>query len=133
MQKQCSKCGQVKTLETDFYKNPLLKLGYEHRCKECAIKSSRDSYRRTHNLKETGIKKTCPHCSLSKHVNRFYKRSSSKDGRQSYCIDCTLESNRKRDKKLLTKKPRTYIFTPKQTTKTVYKIFGVPIFSKEGL
>ena len=39
---KCTKCGEVKILRKDFYKNKSHKLGYDRRCKKCAIKINQE-------------------------------------------------------------------------------------------
>ena len=39
--KKCSKCGEIKNLETEFSKNKKFKDGYQYICKECAKKRSK--------------------------------------------------------------------------------------------
>ena len=34
--------------------------------------------------------KRCPHCGLTKHIKKFYAHKKSRDGRQSWCIECQL-------------------------------------------
>ena len=43
----CYKCKKPKDLETEFYKHPDCKDGYNTKCKECAKKDGKDAYQRT--------------------------------------------------------------------------------------
>ncbi|MEV1109948.1 endonuclease VII domain-containing protein [Micromonospora sp. NPDC049751] len=42
--------------------------------------------------------KLCHKCERRKPIESFYKRSASKDGRQSYCIECAKERDKIRER-----------------------------------
>lgn len=100
----CSKCK--KTLSTeDFYKNKANKSGRESQCKNCSSKNKNRQINggvlkkmRLIKKRPEGVsvhEKWCPDCTQVKSKSDFRKRSTAKDGCQTYCKICDNTRSRK--------------------------------------
>ena len=91
--KRCHDCELSKPL-LEFYRQPTVKGGYGAYCKECSKKrvvGIRQKFRlRTQEeLPSEDTSKLCACCGISKLLSEFSVNSGSKDGRQSYCKECS--------------------------------------------
>lgn len=84
--KVCSKCGVEKPL-SDFYKQANGKYGRHSWCKEC-YREHQNNSSISYPPKTEGAK-VCTRCGVEYPIAFFNKSKRSKDGRSSYCKDCT--------------------------------------------
>lgn len=91
MYKTCSKCDTHKNI-SQFHKLKSGKFGVHSICKQC-----RSISRKRYNYEIINKEKVCKLCNLPK---KFYKNKSSKDGLQTYCIDCQKKKISKSKSKL---------------------------------
>lgn len=94
--KTCSKCLKDKQL-VQFSHNKLGKDGRRSTCKECDLKRSRvwkAKKRLSFNPEEVDreICKVCSICQEKKNGHSYYLDSSTKDGLQTLCIDCSRKN-----------------------------------------
>ena len=104
MEKKCTKCGEVKSLD-EFCNKKDCKDGKALRCKSCAkdyIKNLREN--KPQNIgtlefinlfeKNHGLKR-CIKCEVLKSLDQFTSRKDSKDGKRNKCKFCVNEYNSK--------------------------------------
>lgn len=83
--KACNKCGVAQDIE-QFIKNKTYTSGRDNSCRECRRADKRSSYRRN-SAKEPPAEKTCNICKKT-YPGKFFPKSHSADGRQTFCRDC---------------------------------------------
>lgn len=105
----CARCGEEKPSD-QFNKSNLRKSGKSPYCRECVSKVARSSanrYREMNKGKDPHADKSsmkqCGLCGEFLSLSKFPKRSTTKDGLNNFCYDCTMfkakkyaENNRSR-------------------------------------
>jgi hypothetical protein len=103
MEKECSRCKEIKTIEK-FGKVSKSKDGYSGLCKNCRNgDSSKSKFRKKNNIKIVKEKieiseKVCSRCNQNKSIENFGKRKASKDGYYGLCKICKNDDCRKSKK-----------------------------------
>ena len=107
MGKNCAKCVKFKPL-TEFYKSGKGSQGRHSYCKTCEKARRKIRYRTVdavqgvrdleHRIKVLELRDQCPEgmkvcarCTETKSLDNFYPNPSLRDGRDSYCIQCTSQ------------------------------------------
>lgn len=111
MQKQCSKCGELKDTN-DFYAYKRSADGLRPACKKCMKAAERARYlhsladednkvdgESTHTTSTAPTHKQCSRCGESKPLNDFYAYKRSPDGLRSMCKDCMRVDRKERYRK----------------------------------
>ena len=94
--KQCSKCGETKSV-TEFYPVLRNKDGYSSWCKTCFQKRGQAYHKRLAARRKREIPsikiKRCPKCGEMKPVSEFYKAIGKVDGYTTICKGCNRNSH----------------------------------------
>jgi hypothetical protein len=95
--KACSRCRETKTLD-QFYRKEGRPSSW---CKPCTLADIKARYRSKHPEPPPYLlptEKACNKCGVTKPLEQFHRRRSSRDGRNSICADCNTEAAAKFNK-----------------------------------
>ena len=86
--KDCSRCKQKLSIE-QFNKSKTGYGGYANYCRACTKEKKKEYSSKMKNLEKQEIKdKICVECKINKNVDKFLKKTDSKDGYSNKCKDC---------------------------------------------
>ena len=126
MEKKCTKCGEVKTLD-EFHNSIKKKNGKRNECKCCRTLYDKKIYEKKKNPdisrlqliklhnQNNGLKK-CTNCAEVKSLDDFYNDKKRKDGKQCNCKICNKEYTNKNRQKI--KENRKYYY---ELNKEIFK------------
>jgi hypothetical protein len=93
--KQCSKCGETKSV-TEFYPDLRIKDGYSSWCKSCFRRQGQIYHKRLAARRKSKIQhienKRCPKCGEVKSITEFYKSVGKLDGHATICRECNKKN-----------------------------------------
>ena len=105
--KQCRQCGETKSTQ-EFHRNYANLEGLHNLCKTCRRASDKRRFEKIERIlagsPPTG-KKVCAKCKEETELTKFYVDRTKKDGRKSYCKQCSNEQK----KKWLQNNPRNFV------------------------
>ena len=124
IEKHCSQCGELKPLDTGFYKEKRRRDGHQAQCKICHLERVNAAYqkRRKTQKKITRDKpgfRTCTTCQKEKPetLKNFYYRADTKKFRAK-CIECHRKKANpgyvKLDARTKNKQKNTYLYDPER-------------------
>jgi len=90
--KACSRCRETKTLD-QFYRKEGRPSSW---CKPCTLADIKARYRSKHPEPppyQPPAEKACNKCGVTKPLEQFHRRRSSRDGRNSICADCNTATS----------------------------------------
>jgi len=115
MDKECTKCKEVKSLD-EFWKDANLKDGVQYWCKKCAHAKQRPAsppygtrIEKAIYKKELAAKglKHCPKCDKEKSFDGFARAKERKDGYNGHCKECQ-KNYRIRNKEMISATGKKY-------------------------
>ena len=110
--KKCTKCGEVKNLETEFYKDKYKKDGYLPRCKECDKKQSNQWYKdNKESKKEYNVQWNRDNPEYKKEYNAKYYQKN-KERRNEYDAQYYQDNKERRIKQVGEYKKERYHSDP---------------------
>jgi hypothetical protein len=105
-ERRCNTCGRLLPVSM-FSKNRERKSGYYDFCKACYRKKERAIFAQWEDQRKKAefdfsldalTEKSCLSCGRTLPLSVFWKRRASKDGYNSYCIECSTRKNKERDR-----------------------------------
>ena len=95
--KQCRQCGATKPTQ-EFHRNYANLEGLHNLCKTCRRASDKRRFEKIERIladnPPTG-KKVCAKCKEETELTNFYVDRTKKDGRKTYCKECSNEQKKK--------------------------------------
>ena len=95
--KRCRQCGETKPTQ-EFHRNYANLEGLHNLCKTCRRASDRRRFEKNERSlvdnPPTGVK-VCANCKEQKELIYFYVDRTKKDGRKTYCKQCSNEQKKK--------------------------------------
>ena len=95
--KRCRQCGESKSAE-EFHRNYANLEGLHNLCKLCRKETDRRRFQKNERSLESNPptgNKVCAKCEQEKYLNNFYVDRTKKDGRKTYCKQCSNEQKKK--------------------------------------
>ena len=95
--KRCRQCGEIKPTQ-EFHRNYANLEGLHNLCKTCRRASDKRRFEKIERIladnPPTG-KKVCAKCKEETELTNFYVDRTKKDGRKTYCKQCSNEQKKK--------------------------------------
>jgi hypothetical protein len=127
MEKKCTKCGEVKTLD-EFTKDKYKKDGKSYLCKSCKVVYSKKIYEKNKNedisrlqfiklFNENNGLRECSKCGEVKSLDMFYKKYKKSTAKCIFCIKKEVKEYRQNNKKKIKNAKKIYCDKNKEKIK----------------
>ena len=127
MEKKCTKCGEVKSLD-EFTKDKYKKDGKSYLCKSCKVVYSKKIYEKNKNedisrlqfiklFNENNGLRECSKCGEVKSLDMFYKKYKKSTAKCIFCIKKEVKEYRQNNKKKIKNAKKIYCDKNKEKIK----------------